>query len=226
VSARAMSASGVQCSGVRVSNVRVWTSGVPRRCPRVPRRCPQCPHRVTSWSASARRAATRPGGPGSGRPALSANGSGSCPSPSRGAEPARAVLDQQRRRAGPGRRRGRRSDSGPGSTAWPARDTPVGRQDRPSVEGQRPRAGTPRRHGSAGRQGQDCRHQPIMTWAEPVATTIGARCDGPGPRVARSGRSSGSIARGPGAAQASSERHRPGGGSALSWENSGGPART
>jgi hypothetical protein len=133
VSARAMSTRPV-------SNVRVWTSGVPRRWPRVPRSRPRCPHRVTSWSASVRRAATRPGGPGSGRPAVSANGSGSCPSQSRGAAPAQAVLGQQGHRAGPRRRRGRRSGSGARSTAWPARDTPVARQDRPSVEEQRPRA--------------------------------------------------------------------------------------
>jgi hypothetical protein len=71
---RAMSTRPVSVSGR--PGVRVWTFGVPRRCPRVPRRRLRCPHWVTSWSASARRAATRPGGPGSGRPAISANGAG------------------------------------------------------------------------------------------------------------------------------------------------------
>jgi hypothetical protein len=124
-------ASGVQCPGVWVSNVRVWTSGVPRRCPR-------CPHRATSWNASARAVATRPGG--SGRPAISANGSGSCPSQSRAARPAQAMLGQRRRRAEPGRHRGRRSGSGPSSTTWPARDTPVARQDRRRSRNSVPRA--------------------------------------------------------------------------------------
>jgi hypothetical protein len=75
-----------------VSGVRV-TVRCPRRCPRI--RCPMsgCGRPsvpgsgvrafasasavsapVTSWSASVQRAATRPGGPGSGRPAVSANG--------------------------------------------------------------------------------------------------------------------------------------------------------
>jgi hypothetical protein len=60
--------------------------------------------------------------------------------------------------------------------------------------------------------------RPTMTWAEPVAATIGARRDGPGPRVARSGRSpglDGARARGPGAAQASSKRRRLDGCDAL-----------
>jgi hypothetical protein len=128
-------------------------------------------------------------------------------------EPARAVLGQRRRRAGPGRRRGRRSGSGPGSTTWPARDTLVARQDRPPVEEQRPRAVYP----IGGMALQVDRAmlagiRPTMTWAEPVATTIGARCDRPGPRVARSGRyltRRCGRAHGPGAAQASSERHQP-----------------
>jgi hypothetical protein len=133
VSARAMSTRPV--SNVRVSNV----------CPGVDVRRSACSGSASAVSAPgdfvARfggGAATRPGG--SHRPAISANGSGSRPSQSRAAEPARAVLGQRRRRAGPGRRRGRRSGSGPGSIAWPARDTPVARQDRPSVKEQRPRA--------------------------------------------------------------------------------------
>jgi hypothetical protein len=78
----------VHASTRPVSGVRV-TVRCPRRCPRI--RCPMsgCGRPgvpgsgvrasavsapVTSWSASVQRAATRPGGPGSGRPAVSANG--------------------------------------------------------------------------------------------------------------------------------------------------------
>jgi len=71
-----------------------------------------------------------------------------------------------------GRTAWRRSGSGPGSTAWPARDTPVARQDHPSVEEARPRPLHPI-CGMAGRKlsGQGCRHQADMTWAETEAAT-------------------------------------------------------
>jgi hypothetical protein len=71
-----------------------------------------------------------------------------------------------------GRTAWRRSGSGPGSTAWPARDTPVARQDHLSVEEARPRPLHPI-CGMAGRKlsGQGCRHQADMTWAETEAAT-------------------------------------------------------
>jgi hypothetical protein len=78
--------SGVRCdrpvSAMRcprsVVQCPVWTSGVPRQCPRVPASASAVSAPVTSWSASVRRAATRSEGPGAGRPAVSANGSTVC----------------------------------------------------------------------------------------------------------------------------------------------------
>jgi hypothetical protein len=217
--------SGVRACDVHASGVRV--SG--------------CGRSVSARSASAsavsasgdfveRRTATRQEGAWLWPPCHIRERLGQLPEPEPGRRAGAGRAGQRRRRAGPGRRRGRRSGSRPGSIAWPARDTPVARQDRPSVEEQRPRAV----HPICGMALQVVRVmlagiRPTMIWAEPVATTIGSRCDRPGPRVARSGRSLGSTvrrARGPGAAQASSERHRPSRVSALSWENSGGPART
>jgi hypothetical protein len=68
--------SGVRCdrpvSAMRrprsVVQCPVWTSGVPRQCPRVPASASAVSAPVTSWSASVRRAATRSEGPGAGRP--------------------------------------------------------------------------------------------------------------------------------------------------------------
>jgi hypothetical protein len=84
----------VRCPRVRCPGVRCPMSGCPmsgcgRPASRVGVRafCVGVPGVRTGGlrvGASARRAATRPGGPGPGRPAISANGSGSCPSPSWG----------------------------------------------------------------------------------------------------------------------------------------------
>jgi hypothetical protein len=124
----------------------------------------------------------------------------------------------------------RRSGSGPGSIAWPARDRRLRRIARRS--GSRyarcaPQAVAWRR---TGRQGQGWRHEADhdLGWTA-AATTSGARGGRPGPWVARFGRSLARRLRracGPTAAQAVREHDRVGHVSPLSWENSGGPART
>jgi hypothetical protein len=160
-------ASGVRCPGVSGVGVRVSiVRGVQRRCPRVPRavrvRCVRIGDLVEHVGASDSHTAR---GPGAGRPAVPANGSGNLSEPA----PGRCAGAG---RAGPAATSGRtwssswrRSGSGPGSIAWPARDTPV-EQDRPSVWEQVcalcTQAVAWRR---AGRQGRVGGMRPTMTWA-------------------------------------------------------------
>ena len=60
-----------------LSNVRVWTSGAPRRCPRVPRpRPPVCTRDFVECVGA--RTTTRPRRASSGHPAVSADGSTIC----------------------------------------------------------------------------------------------------------------------------------------------------
>jgi hypothetical protein len=63
-----------QVSTQPLSNVRCGRPGVPGSGVRAFASASAVSAPVTSWSASVQRAATRPGGPGSGRPAVSANG--------------------------------------------------------------------------------------------------------------------------------------------------------
>ena len=242
--------SGVQCPRVRCPRVRCPMSGV-SGCPGVRvSGCPgvHCPGvspasvsarsaspsasavsaPVTSWSVSVRRTVTRPGH-GAGRPAVPANGSGNGRSQSRAAAPVQAVLGQRRRRAGPGRRRGGARAAGR-FDRLAGRGPPVA-QDRPSVWEQVcvlcTQAVAWRR---AGRQGQGWRHAADhdLGWtATATRSGLGVVDLGPG-----SPAPAGSLARrvrrlcGPTAAQVGRERDRVGRGSPLSWENSGGPART
>ena len=233
------SASTRPVSGVRASGAQVSVSG----CPAV--RVSGCPASmsarsaspsasivsapVTSWSASVRRAATRPGGAGSVRPGRSANGSGGCPSQGRPRSRRRPCwasgdvgLDLVVIVEALGQRTGFDPLAGQG---------PPVVQDRPSVWEQVCALCTPTAVAwlRAGRQGQGWRHAADHDLGWTAATTSGARVvdwalGSPAP--------AGSLAQrmrracGPTAAQAGRERDRVGRASPLSWENSGGPART
>jgi hypothetical protein len=199
VSGVSVRAIGVRCP---VSGVSVRASGI-RVFPR-----PLCPNRVRSHSAAVRRAATRPGRPESAwSPAVSTTGSSSARVGACRWKLAQAVLGQRRRRPGPGRDRGGVGQR-PRSTAWPTRRSRsrarIARQGSRRARRGSPTCGRLR----PGRHGHGCRHGPTM----------------PGRLVACSGGLLGATARracGPTAAQAGSGYDRPGGGSALSWENRG-----
>jgi hypothetical protein len=222
VSTRAMStrpASSVRVSAVRcgrpVSGVQlgVRASAHPasaiRAFPRL-----RCPNRVSSSSTPMRRAATRPGRPESAWSlrTVSTTGWSSARVGAGRSKLAQAVLGQRRRRLGRSRREvlGQR----PGSTAWPTRRSRL-RRDRSSV-GSRVRGEVrpPAAWLGAGRQGHDRRHE--------ADHDLGAGWPAPGGPWARlrGGRAA------PTRPRQGSGCDRPGGGSALSWENSGGPART
>jgi hypothetical protein len=221
VSTRAMSArpaSSVRVSAVRcgrpVSGVQlgVRASGHPASAIRA---FPPllCPNRVSSSSAPMRRAATRRGRPESaGSPARYLRPAGRLPE----SEPdARAGAG----RAGPTEASAWPWSSGglgrrPGSTAWPTRRSRL-RRDRSSV-GSRVRGEVrpPAAWLGAGRQGHDRRHA--------ADHDLGAGWPARGGPWAR--RRGGRAA--PTRPRQGSGCDRPGGGSALSWENSGGPART
>jgi hypothetical protein len=209
---RPRSASARLVSGVRAAMSTRPVSGV--RCPvsavSVRRPVSGVSAAVCSWSASVRRAATQLGeGARVGvAPTLSAKGAGIYLSSSLALRPPQAVL----------------GSGGIGlDLAAVGRWLAAALLDRLAEQGQAGHPpGSPVRKGAGGVARlavlrQAARRAPA--WSRPW----------PGRLVACSGRALGldrQRACGPAAAQAGSGCDRPGGGSAVSWENSGGPART
>jgi hypothetical protein len=227
---RPVSGVSVQCPRVRcprdrcpVSGVRRPVSGVSVRCPCVPASAVSEPGEVVERGGAAGSHTARPAGVG-----VVARGIRDrlvvCPRRS-------LALEAGAGRAGPAAASAWTWPSSwevlgqrPGSTVWPPRDKPVAREDRSSegsgVRGEVPPPAAWLRAGHQGMMPDMGRHQGMMPDMGRHALSAGwpAR-EGPLGLTAR-------RARGPTAAQAGNGCDRSGGGSALSWENSGGPART